>query len=148
VADEINPTRRGTRGWRAARDWRAAHGTARKAVLAVGLAGYAWVAGALTPFTAKSLLSVLVPGAVLGAIAYGRAPRRIPPPQAMDIAGFSYWAIGAAVLLEWEASAVISGSTWHHPSLTQLVSPLIGPHPVKSAAMLAWLLSGWALVRR
>jgi hypothetical protein len=34
------------------------------------------------------------------------------------------------------------------PSLTQPVNPLIGAHPVKSAAMVAWLLGGWALVRR
>jgi hypothetical protein len=123
-------------------------GRVRKAVIGAGLAAYAWVAGAMPPFTARSLLSVLVPGAVLGAIAYGHPPRRIRPPDHIDVAGFSYWAIGVALLFEWEASAVISGSRWWHPSLTELVNPLIGPHPLKSAAMAAWLLSGWALVRR
>ena len=53
-----------------------------------------------------------------------------------------------AVLLEWEASAVFSGSKWWHPSLTDLVNPLIGTHVTRSAAMLVWLLGGWALVRR
>jgi hypothetical protein len=85
---------------------------------------------------------------VLGAIAFGRPPERVPAPERMDVAGFSYWAIGVAVLLEWEASAVFSGSKWWHPSLTDLINPLIGSHLMRSAAMLVWLLGGWALVRR
>jgi hypothetical protein len=120
----------------------------RKSVIGTGLVAYAWVASAMPPFSARSLLGVLVPGAVLGAIAYGHPPERIRPPDRIDVAGFSYWAIGVALLFEWEASAVISGSKWWHPSLTQLVNPLIGAHPVKSAAMVTWLLGGWALVRR
>ena len=93
---------------------------------------YSWIAGGLAPFTNRSLFSVLVPGAVLGAIAYGRPPERIPAPADMDVAGFSYWAIGVAVLLEWEAASVFSGSRWWHPSLTDLVNPLIGPHLMRS----------------
>lgn len=120
----------------------------RRAVTGAGLAGYAWVAGGLAPFTVRSLISVLLPGAVLGAIAYGRPPERIPPPQSLDVTGFSYWAIGVAALLEWEASSFIGGSAWQHPSLTQLIDPLITAHPARSGAMLAWLLGGWALVRR
>jgi hypothetical protein len=101
----------------------------RKAAIGAALAGYAWVAGGLAPFTSRSLLSVLLPGAVLGAIAYGRPPERIPPPRRVEVAGFSYWAIGVAALFEWEASAFIGGPAWQHPSLTQLIDPLIAPHP-------------------
>ena len=43
---------------------------------------------------------------------------------------------------------VPSGSHPWHPSLTQLIDPLIQPHPVRSGAFLVWLLAGWALVRR
>ena len=121
---------------------------ARKAAAGAVLAGYSWLAGTLAPFTTRSLLSVLLPGAVLGAIAYGRPPERIPAPATMDVAGFSYWLIAVAALLEWEASAFISGSHWWHPSLTELITPLIAPHPLKSAAICVWLLGGWALVRR
>jgi hypothetical protein len=127
---------------------RPARGIARKAAAGLVLAGYSWAAGALAPFTTRSLLSVLLPGAVLGAIAYGRPPERVPAPATMDVAGFSYWLIGVAALLEWEASAFISGSHWWHPSLTELITPLIAPHPLKSAAICVWLLGGWALVRR
>ena len=61
---------------------------------------------------------------------------------------FSYWAICVAATLESEASAFRSGSRPWHPLLTQLIDPLIQPHPVRSGAFLVWLLAGWALVRR
>ena len=41
-------------------------------------------------------------------------------------------AICIAATLEWEASAFRSGSHPWHPSLTQLIGPLIQPHPVRS----------------
>jgi hypothetical protein len=143
TADDMNPWRDRLSGGP-----RLAGLPVRKIAVGAALAGYCWVAGGLAPFTTRSLLSVLVPGAVLGAIAYGRPPARIPAPERIDVAGFSYWAIAVAALFEWEASAFIGGSTWWHPSLTELVSPLIAAHPAKSIAMLAWLLCGWALVRR
>jgi len=121
---------------------------ARNAVIAGGLIGYAWVVGGTAPFSMKALLGVLLPGAVLGVIAYTKPPERIPPPDSVDVAGFSYWIIAIALLFEWEASAVRDGSPWWHPSLTDLINPLLAPHPVKSAAIVIWLLAGWALVRR
>ncbi len=121
---------------------------ARNAVIAAGLIGYAWVVGGTAPFSMKALSGVLLPGAVLGVIAYTRPPERIPPPVSVDVAGFSYWIIAIALLFEWEASAVRDGSPWWHPSLTDLINPLLAPHPVKSAAIVIWLLAGWALVRR
>jgi hypothetical protein len=120
----------------------------RRIVIGTGLVGYCWVAGSTTPFSTKALLSVLFPGAVLAVIAYGRSPERIPPPDSLDVAGFSYWAICIAALFEWEASAFKDNSVWWHPSLTDLINPLIAPHPIKSAAMLVWLLAGWGLVKR
>lgn len=120
----------------------------RNSLLAVVLAGYAWMVGGQPPFSNKALFSVLLPGAVLGAIAYGRPPERIPAPESIDLTGFSYWVICLAVLFEWEASAFRDGSPWWHPALTELVNPLIQPHPIKSAAIVVWLLSGWGLVKR
>jgi hypothetical protein len=40
------------------------------------------------------------------------------------------------------------GSTWAHPTLSVLADPLLAGHPGRSAAMLAWLAAGLALVRR
>lgn len=114
----------------------------------LGLAGYAWAASGLPPFSGRALVGVLIPGAALGLIAYGRPPERIPAPERIDVAGFSFWAICVAALLEWEASAFRDNSLSWHPSLTALIDPLIQPHPVRGAAFLVWLLAGWALVRR
>lgn len=121
---------------------------ARNAIIGAGLIGYAWWLGGAPAFGTKALIGVLVPGVVLGAIAYGRPPERIPPPQRVDVTGFSYWIICIALLFEWEASAFrVNAPPWH-PALTTLIDPLIAPHPVKCAAIVIWLLSGWALVKR
>ncbi len=120
---------------------------ARNAILGAAMIGYAWLLGGSAPFSTRALLGVLLPGAVLGVIAYARPPERIPPPEAVDLAGFSYWVICIALLFEWEASAVRDSGAGH-PSLTDLVNPLITPHPIKTAAIVVWLLAGWALVKR
>ncbi len=119
-----------------------------KAALACILVSYSWIAAASAPFSMRALVTVLIPGAVIGALAYAWPPRRIPPPEHLDVAGFSYWAICIAALFEWEAAAFKDNSRWWHPSLTDLVNPLISPHPVRTAAFLIWLLVGWGLVRR
>jgi hypothetical protein len=121
---------------------------ARRLVLGAGLAAYSWAAASAAPFTTAALLCVLLPGAVIAVIAIWRPPARIPPPDRLDVTGFSYWAICVAALFEWEASAFKDNSLWWHPALTDLINPLIAPHPLKSAAILLWLLAGWALVRR
>ena len=121
---------------------------ARTILAGIGLASYAWIAGETAPLTTISLVSVLIPGLTLAVIAYWWPPKRIPPPEKLDITGVSYWAICVAALFEWEASAFRDGSFPWHPSLTDLINPLLGPHIVKSAAILVWLLVGWALVRR
>ncbi|MBO0823811.1 MAG: hypothetical protein J2P27_08130 [Actinobacteria bacterium] len=120
---------------------------ARNAIVGAGVIGYAWLLGGTTPFSTRALLGVLLPGAVLSVIAFTRPPERITPPESVDVAGFSYWVICIALLFEWEAAAVRDDASWH-PSLTDLVNPLIAPHPIKTAAIVVWLLAGWALVRR
>ncbi len=116
--------------------------------IGAGLTVYAWVDGATVPFSRGALLGVLIPGAVLGVIAYARPPERIPPPEELDLTGVSYWVICLAAFFEWEASAFRDNSLSWHPSFTNLINPMLGPHLVKSAAILVWMLAGWALVRR
>lgn len=140
---------RAVRRWLSRSRWplRSGH-PVRDTLIGVTVVGYAWVLGGLPPFTMRSLVGVLIPGAVLGAIAYGRPPERIPPPERMDITGASYWLIAVAALFEWEASAFKDNSQPWHPALTTLVNSLIAPHPLKSAAVVIWLMVGWGLVRR
>jgi hypothetical protein len=120
----------------------------RTTVIGAVLASYAWAAGATEPFSTISLVFVLIPGMILAAIAVAWPPERIPPPQKLDISGMFCWVIAVAALFEWEASAWKDDSLPWHPSLTDLINPLLGPHVVKSAAILLWILAGWALVRR
>lgn len=121
---------------------------ARKLLVGGIVVAYAWVASASAPLSTRALIGVLIPGAILGAIAYGRPPERIPAPDSIDVAGFSYWIVALALLFEWEASAFRAGATWWHPTLTDLINPLLTPHPVRSAAFVLWIAAGWGLVRR
>lgn len=120
----------------------------RKAAVGAGLIAYSWFAAGTEPFTISALLIVLVPAVALFVIAYVRPPRRIPPPDHLDLTGFSYWAIVVGALFEWEASAFKDGAPSWHPALTTLIDPVLGTRPVKAAGILIWLLAGWALVRR
>lgn len=117
-------------------------------LIGAGLVVYAWVVAAAEPFSRGALLGVVIPGAVLGAIAYGRPPERIAPPEEIDGIGVSYWLICLTLFFEWEASAWRDNSWPWHPSFTNLIDPMLGPHPIKTAAILVWLMAGWALVRR
>jgi hypothetical protein len=150
MATDPAQTRRGLAGrWprQVARPRRPVH-VALFVLFCAGLAVFAWVDAAAAPFSRGALAGVLIPGAVLGAIALGRPPERIPPPDRLDIIGMSYWMICLAAFFEWEASAWRDNSWPWHPSFTNLIDPLLAPHLVKSAAILVWLLAGWALVRR
>lgn len=120
----------------------------RRGLIGAALMGYSWFAGSTTPFTRSALVIVLVPGAVAGMIAYAWPPRRIPPPDSLDLTGSSYWLIAIAALFEWEASAFRDFTNTWHPPLSNLISPALGLHPVKAVAVMAWLLAGWGLVRR
>lgn len=121
---------------------------ARATLIGAALAVYAWIDATAAPFTMRAFVGVLIPGAVLGAIAYRRPPQRIAPPDEIDMLGMSYWMICLAALFEWEAAAFRDNSPPWHPSLTNLVDPLLGPHVVKSAAIMIWILIGWGLVKR
>lgn len=149
MATNPAPARSGhsARRWQVARPRRPAH-LALLALILTGLAVYAWLVAAAAPFSRGALVGVVIPGAVLGITASVRPPGRIPPPAELDMVGMSYWMICLAAFFEWEASAWRDNSWPWHPSFTNLIDPLLAPHPVKAAAILVWLLAGWALVRR
>ncbi len=126
---------------------RTRHG-ARIALIGTGVAGYSWVAGMLASFTLASLISVLIPIAVLGVIAYRLGPRRIPAPRRLDITGASYWALAVIMFFEWEAAGWRDGSQFWHPTLSIVLAPWMGHHIIKSVSFAVWLMAGWGLVKR
>jgi hypothetical protein len=149
ASDDVSRRRGRLPRWQGWTRWPLRNGhPVRDTLIGALVVGYAWILGGMAPFTTKSLLGVLIPGALLGLIAYGRPPERIPAPEKLDITGMSYWLICVAAMFEWEASAFKDDSRPWHPALTDLVNPIIGPHPLKSAAVVIWLLVGWGLVRR
>src|SRR5215472_6120461 len=83
--------------WPSRLDWprRPAHPVLAAAISA-GLAVYAWVDGSAVPFSRGAFMGVVIPGAVLAVIAFGRPPERIPPPDRLDLTGMSYWVICVA----------------------------------------------------
>jgi hypothetical protein len=109
---------------------------------------YAWLLASTDPFTLTSLVLVMIPGAIVAGLAIWGPPGRIEAPERLDVTGFSYWLVVVALLFEWEAASFRDGSPSWHPALTQLVNVVISPHPLKTLAVLWWLLTGWALVRR
>ena len=130
---------------RPARRWRP---SGLRLALSAVLFGYAWLAASTRPFTFMSLLVVLLPGAVVAGVAIWGPPDRIEAPDRLDITGFSWWLVIVAVLFEWEAAGFRDNSPWWHPSLTELVNPIIAPYPLRAIAFFLWLITGWALVRR
>ena len=118
----------------------------RAALIVVGMAGFAWVAGGFASFTWQALASVLVGGAVVAVLGTRGSPRRRRVGGRPR--GMSAWVIWAAALLAWWGSAFLTGSRPSHPTLSLLLDPLLQVHPVKSIAFLAWMLAGWALLRR
>lgn len=127
-------------------DW--AKHPVRTAVAGAGVAGYSWVAGGIASFTTAATVAVAVPWVALAVIAFRWPPEKIPPPERLDIAGASYWAVAAMMFFEWEAAGFRDGSQWWHPTLSVVAGPLLDYHAVKSAAFAAWLLAGWGLIRR
>ena len=98
------------------------------------LFGYAWLA-ARAALHAHALLVVLLPGAVVAGVAIWGPPDRIEAPDRLDIAGLFCWLVVIAVLFEWEAAGWHDNSLPWHPSLTELVNPIIAPYPLRAIAI-------------
>lgn len=120
----------------------------RTAVAGTGVAGYSWVVGGIPSFTSAATIAVAVPWVVLALIAWLYPPKRVPPPDRLDVTGTSYWAIVTILFFEWEAAGFRDGSEWWHPTLSVVAGPLLDYHLVKSVAFAAWLMAGWGLIRR
>jgi hypothetical protein len=116
----------------------------RTGLLLVALAA---IAGGLPSFSLGANLFVLTVGGALfvgglaGARRSGPAVRPFPP-------GARWWLLPVGGLLLLEALNFLAGSTYDHPTLSQVADPWLERYPVRAGAFLGWLTAFWALARR
>jgi hypothetical protein len=121
----------------------------QRAAAACAAIAYAWIAGAYPSFSWQSSAAVLAPGLLLLGYAAVTGPRRpLRPARRLDRRAVAVWSVPLLSFCALEIVNDLLGSTWAHPTLSVLADPLLAGHPGRSAAMLAWLAAGLALVRR
>jgi len=115
-------------------------------VVALLVAGYAWWATDLRPFTLPSLVAVLSGGLVAMALGRTRLPARAPPlfaPRRPEA-----WAGLAAALGLWELASFLQHPRSDHPTLSSLADTLFQSHPARAIGLLGWLSVSACLARR
>lgn len=117
----------------------------RAAVPAAGLAGFAWWATGLPPFTARAY--VVVVGAGAAAMAWGSRQRR-PPVGEWSAGGLLVWLGLALTLGAIQLQAYFQHPRFEHPTLSSLVNTALDPRPVRAAALALWLVVAARLARR
>lgn len=120
--------------------------------LAAAAVGYAALASGLDVRTWPAEVAVLVPAAVVTALALARPPSPVSVDEPVRRAAVVWGVLVGAALL-WEAWAFFHQPAWNvasvtHPSLSSLVEPALDVRPVRFTAWLLWLAAGWRLVRR
>jgi hypothetical protein len=116
------------------------------ATLALALAGYAWWATALRPFTLPSLAATLAGGLLF--IITGSRFRAAPEASTQATAGAVVWAVLLLLLVVWELIAFLQYPRADHPTLSHLANMVLDDHPVRALAFLIWLLFAMDLARR
>jgi hypothetical protein len=115
-------------------------------VFALLVAGYAWWATDLRPFTLPSLVAVLSGGLVAMALGRARLLARAPPrlaPRRPEA-----WAGLAAALGLWELASFLQHPRSDHPTLSSLADTLFQSHPARAIGLLGWLSVSACLARR
>lgn len=113
------------------------------ALLFVAVAGYAWWAAGLRPFTWPALLAVAAAG--LAAIVVGARRRR---PRTSRPGGVVVWAVLIALVAAWELAAYVQAPRADHPTLSSLANDVLDWRPLRAVAFLAWVAAGVELARR
>jgi hypothetical protein len=119
------------------------------------VAGYAWWATGVAPFTAAAYVAVGIPVAVV-ALAASLDPRRDEAmaaprsPATVRLGAAVPWAVLGGVALVLELVALGLGGRSHAvPTLSTVVDHALSRHPVRFVLFSAWLaVAGLPLVRR
>ena len=112
---------------------------------AVVVAGYAWWAVALPPFSASATAAVLVAGGAAVLVGASR-PRREWP--AVDRRRTVPWVLLGTLGALWQLAAYLQHPRDDHPTVSSLMNALLDSRPARAAALLLWLAVTVALSRR
>ncbi|HEY9473447.1 MAG TPA: hypothetical protein VIS06_06275 [Mycobacteriales bacterium] len=109
---------------------------------------YCWLAGGFGSFSWQSTAAVLVPGLTIFALGVARPPDRRPRPVPIGVTGAVAWSVPLLSFCVLEIVDDLLGSTPAHPTLSVLMDPVLDVHVWRSMAYFAWIVVGWALVKR
>jgi hypothetical protein len=117
-------------------------------LLLVPVFAFTSLVGALFPaFSVGANVLVLAAGGSLFWLGLSaRLPRRVSPRRLSPRAG--WWLLPAVALAVLELVNIALGSTYDHPTLSELADPLLEGYPARAAAYFGWLAAYWVLVRR
>jgi hypothetical protein len=106
---------------------------------------YAVLAAFCRPLTAPAAVAVLLPGALLLALA---ARQREPPGAACARQSVVPWVVLALLFGGWELTAALWGNDSAHPTFSLLLDPILETYPGRLLGWIAWLGLGRWLVTR
>lgn len=119
---------------------------------AAALAGYAALAGLPARFSWPATLAVIVPGAVVVALARRPWTRNQSFPEVQP-EGAAPWVVVLVGLCVWELVNLflqpsLTVGSYDHPTLSELAEPFLNGHWGRSIGITAWLATGWYLLER
>lgn len=77
-----------------------------------------------------------------------RPMERRPAPQRLSLVGTLPWIVVILAFAGLELYSFFRGSTYEHPTLSDITDPALDTFGVRVAFVIGWLGAGWHLVRR
>jgi len=109
---------------------------------------YSFIVGGLRTFTPASNVAIFGTGAIFLAIALFRPPKRVPPPRSLERRGIMAWTIMLGVFSVQEIANDLLGSSYAHPTLSILMTPILDHQLFRAVAVFVWIAVGVELLRR
>lgn len=109
---------------------------------------FATALGLTRGLTAPPQFMLAIFGWVMCAWLALRPMERRPAPQRLSWVGALPWVVVILAIAALELYSFFRGSTYEHPTLSDITDPAFDTFGVRVAFVLGWLGAGWHLVRR
>lgn len=116
--------------------------------LAAAVLMFATALGLTRGLTAPPQVVLAIFGCTMCAWLALRPMERRPAPQRLSLAGTLPWVVVILAFAGLELYSFFRGSTYEHPTLSDITDPAFDTFGVRVAFVLGWLGAGWHLVRR